>query len=193
MNSSKDNLKASTKRKIIAIMAIITLAGTSAYAGIDNSVYFSKYHQAEGHTLELQGTGIKTMLLFDAFAAAFYQSGDFNGDNLGLFPKRIEVEYFITIPGERLKNYTVSKMKDNVTREEFKQISGKVELLEEYFVDLEPGDRFSLTYIPGLGTKFAHNGELTGIIDGSKFAHALFSVWVGKKPFDKKLKVKIMG
>jgi hypothetical protein len=68
-----------------------------------------------------------------------------------------------------------------------------IQQMGEYFVDLKSGDRFSLTYIPGVGTKFAHNDQVTGIIKGLDFARALFSVWIGKKPFDTHLKEQVLG
>ena len=65
--------------------------------------------------------------------------------------------------------------------------------MRKYFVDLKAGDRFSLTYIPAIGTKFEHNACLVGTIKGRAFARALFSVWIGQKPFDHELKDEVLG
>jgi hypothetical protein len=61
------------------------------------------------------------------------------------------------------------------------------------YEDVKPGDRYSLTYIPGKGTKLALNGEHKGTIEGSEFAAALFSIWLGNKPIDKTFKKQILG
>jgi len=58
---------------------------------------------------------------------------------------------------------------------------------------METGDRYSLTYIPGKGTELALNGEHKGTIEGSEFAAALFSIWLGNKPIDKTFKKQILG
>ena len=60
------------------------------------------------------------------------------------------------------------------------------------YEDVKPGDRYSLTYIPGKGTELALNGEPKGIVEGSEFAAALFSIWLGKKPIDESFKKQIL-
>jgi hypothetical protein len=61
------------------------------------------------------------------------------------------------------------------------------------YVDVQPGDRYSLTYIPGRGTELALNGEPRGVIEGAEFAAALFSIWIGREPIDKSFKNQILG
>jgi len=63
----------------------------------------------------------------------------------------------------------------------------------KYFVDLNPGDRYSLSYIPGKGTKFYYNGKLQGVIPGKEFGRSLFAVWIGNKPFCSHLRYEILG
>ncbi len=183
------------KRKTWQIIFLVTIlsGAANAQAAEINNVRFDNVYTDEGIDMVLQGTGLKSMIFFKAFVAGFYQNGVFDQNNIGRFPKRIEVEYFVSIPAHRMQNYTIDRMKANVSKSEFEAITSEVERMRNYFVDLNPGDRFSLTYIPGVGTKFAHNDQLTGIIKGSDFAHALFSVWLGEKPFDKRLKEQILG
>ncbi len=156
-------------------------------------VNFQETYKDEGISMTLQGTGLKTVVFFKAFVAGFYTDGVDQKVVLGQTAKRIEVEYFVKIPGKKLNNFTIDTMKKNVTNEQFNKIASEVDLMGQYFVDLKPGDRFSLTYIPGVGTKFAHNDQLTGVIKGNDFAKALFSVWIGEKPFDQNLKNQILG
>ncbi|MCA9398424.1 MAG: chalcone isomerase family protein [Candidatus Omnitrophica bacterium] len=182
--------------KILMFVLLVTLFSILSFeaeAAQIQGVNFDEVYKDEGVVMELQGTGLKTMLFFKAFVAGFYQDETYPGEDLGQFPKRIEVEYFVDIPAKKLNNYTVERMKVNTTDTEFQSIIDKVELMADYFVDLKSGDRFSLTYIPGLGTKFAHNGQLVGIIEGEDFAKALFAVWIGQEPFDEKLKEQILG
>ncbi len=182
----------STKVIILLLLHLFTLS-FNAKADDILGVNFDKVYSDEGISLNLQGTGLKTMVFFKAFAAGYYRDDEETQEVLGEFSKRIEVEYFVKIPGKKLNNFTIDTMKDNVTKEEFNAISNEIDLMGKYFVDLKPGDRFSLTYIPGVGTKFAHNNEVTGVIKGNDFAKALFSVWIGENPFDRSLKEKILG
>lgn len=177
---------------IITILFTL-LISVNANAAQIVGVNFEETYKDEGVSMNLQGTGLKTMVFFKAFVASFYKSDGEKQTSLGEFPKRIEVEYFVKVPGKKLTKFTIDTMKDNVTKEELNKIVSEIDLMGKYFVDLKPGDRFSLTYFPGVGTKFAHNDQVTGIIKGNDFAKALFSVWIGEKPFDKNLKNKILG
>jgi hypothetical protein len=61
------------------------------------------------------------------------------------------------------------------------------------YSDVQPGDRYSLTYIPGRGTELALNGEPIGMIQGADFAAAIYAMWLGEKPMNKSFKRQLMG
>jgi len=170
---------------------IFTCHGSAAESGGDK---FNHLRKNEGVIFELKGVGLKKYFFMKAFVAGlYYPKGVSPVDPLEDVAKHLEVEYFVWIPGKRFSHFTVEKMKDNLSREEFERIKKEIGSMEKYFVDLRPGDRFSLTYIPGEGTSFAHNGRIMGVIQGKEFARAIFSTWFGRKPFDSKLKRQILG
>ncbi len=51
----------------------------------------------------------------------------------------------------------------------------------------------ALTYIPGTGTELALNGRPMGVIEGADFAAAIFSLWLGENPYDKRFKNALLG
>ena len=61
------------------------------------------------------------------------------------------------------------------------------------YVDVKPGDRYALTYVPGVGTELAFNGKPRGVIEGADFAAAYFAIWLGPQPLDNSLKEKLLG
>ena len=64
----------------------------------------------------------------------------------------------------------------------------------KFFADpFMKGDEILLVYKPGVGTVFYKNKEKRGVISGAKFKKALFGIWLGDKPADKKLKLKLLG
>jgi hypothetical protein len=193
MKPTNSLMKSAVNTKFFLIISVFLLMASHAKASEVMGVTFAKSFNDEGIHMQLQGTGLKTVAFFKAFAAGFYQFNPENREVVGEVPKRIEVEYFVNIPGKKLNAYTIERIKVNVDQREFERIQDEIKEMAKYFVDLKPGDRFSLTYIPGIGTKFAHNDQLTGIIEGDEFAKALFSVWIGEKPFDKRLKNQILG
>ena len=183
----------SSKIRKATFLIFFLLLSSNVFAQQISGVLFNENYIDQGINMSLQGTGIKSLLFFKAFAAGFYKGQGEESDILGNYPKRIEVEYFVSIPGAKLNNFTIDVMKNNVSPAELELLKDEIKLMGKYFVDLKPGDRFSLTYIPSVGTKFAHNGQLVGIIKGQEFAKALFSVWIGKKPFDSRLKEQVLG
>jgi hypothetical protein len=189
-----NQMKIKVHHQITAIaIALILGFCVPANAADVLGVNFSEEIKDEGVDMELKGTGIKSVVFIKAFVAGFYADENNDPTDLGEFAKRVDVQYFVSIPGKKLNAFTIDSMKDNITDSEFENIMEKVAIMRDYFVDLKPGDRFSLTYIPGVGTKFAHNNELVGVIEGKEFAKAIFSVWVGERPFDKKLRDQILG
>lgn len=187
------NFKKITRGTQLAFLAVGILLSSNSYAAEILGVNFQDTYKEEGINLSLQGTGLKTKFFIKAFVAGFYKSEDIRSNALGKYPKKIEVEYFVSIPAKKMNDFTVKSMKENITQNEFEQIADQISLMSRYFVNLKPGDRYSLTFIPGIGTKFVHNGDLVGTIQGETFAKALFSTWLGNKPFDKKLKKQILG
>ena len=69
----------------------------------------------------------------------------------------------------------------------------RIEYHNSLYENVQPGDRYSLTYIPGKGTELALNGESKGLIEGPDFAAAVFSIWLGPKPISDSFKRQILG
>ncbi len=185
-------MNANTKwiHTIWVTIAIAAWYSPGAAADTAAGVYFPERIVTSGIPMELQGTGVKSVAFIKAFAAALYKE---EGSDLDRGGKKIVVEYFVKIPGRKLNNFTVDSMRDNVSEKVMAELSDELEQMSELFVDLYPGDRFALAYIPGEGTQFLHNNQLRGVIPGETFARALYSVWIGDKPFDEKLKRSILG
>ncbi len=99
-----------------AFMVFCLLVSFKASAAEIAGVTFNKSYYDQGINMALQGTGLKTMLFFKAFVAGFYKGKGNDSDLLGNYPKRIEVEYFVNIPGQKLNNFTLETMKDNITK-----------------------------------------------------------------------------
>jgi hypothetical protein len=137
----------------------------------------------------LKGIGLKTYLKVKVFVAGFYVGEQFQKDNpQGNIPKRLEIAYFYPVPARKLAVETRRRIQLNTTAEEYNAIKKRVDKMDRYFVNLKPGDRYALTYIPEVGTTFSYNGNAVGVIEGADFAKALFAVWIGEKPISQELK-----
>ena len=108
-------------------------------------------------------------------------------------PRRLEIEYFWPIKAEGFAKATVEGISRNVDPETLDQLQGRIDRINGLYEDVEPGDRYSLTYVPGVGTELALNGEPKGVIEGADFSSALFGIWLGEKPLDRSLKKQLLA
>ena len=108
-------------------------------------------------------------------------------------PKRLEIEYFYAIAADGFANATDVGIAANVDTPTFEALKPRIARLNALYRDVRPGDRYALTYLPGVGTELALNGKRLGVIEGADFAVALFSIWLGPKPLDVPLKTQLLG
>ena len=183
--------------KIIFATVLIGLliSGSPLYGTIVSGVVFDKQLRTNQFTLDLRGAGVlRYMVFIKAYAGALYlPQGVGNDQILSDVPKSLEVEYFHPIDGEDFGPATIKGMAQNVGAETVDALRDRIEYHNSLYEDIQPGDRYSLTYIPGTGTILALNGEPKGTIEGADFAAALFSIWLGPEPIDPKFKLALLG
>ena len=181
-------------RLVIAGLLVTILPAVAAAVTIEG-VAFDEERVESNQPLKLRGAGLfRYMLFIKAYAGALYLPEKVPSDKaLADIPKRLEVSYFHPINGEDFGPATISGIQKNVDEETFQRIQPQIELHNSLYVDVKPGDRYALTYIPGQGTTLALNGKDLGIIPGAEFASALFSIWLGSDPISKQFKSDILG
>lgn len=184
-------------RKIAYYLALIGffifLTMPAMAAQIEN-VYFPNEYATGNVELKIRGTGLlRYMVFLKAYVGGLYLPEDVPADAaLSAVPKRLEVEYFHAIKGKDFGPATRKMIAKNVDDQTYQRLQPKIDLHITMYEDVKPGDRYSLTYIPGKGTELALNGESKGIVVGSEFAAALFSIWLGKRPIDESFKKQIL-
>ena len=187
MNS--ENLK-----KLIVIMSFIFVFSTGPEAAKIEGASFRDSITVDNTTLKLTGTGLLRYWGFKAYVGAFYLEEGFTIEEaLSDRAKRIEIEYLRPIKGKDFGPATDKGISENVDVETFKRLRPQIDYHNSLYEDVQPGDRYSLTYIPGKGTELALNGEAKGIIGGAEFASAVFSIWLGPKPINESFKKQILG
>jgi len=185
------------KRKIdiiIIFCAFLSLPYVADAAEIEG-VYFEEVYESGGIRLPVQGTGLfRYMGLFKAYVGAiYYEEGLGPHELLADHAKRLEVEYFHAIAAADFGAATNEIMARNVDQKILVRIRPQIDYHNALYRDVEPGDRYALTYIPGRGTELALNGRPLGIIEGEAFAAALFSMWLGERPMNRSFKEQLLG
>jgi hypothetical protein len=156
---------------------------------------FGQLYETDETVLELRGIGLlRYMGIFKIYTGALYLPPDVNpAQVLDDVPKRLEVKYLRSFQAKDIGPATISGIKNNVDYQTFKQLESRIAYHNSLYEDVEPGDRVSLTYIPAMGTILEINGKVKGSIEGPDFAEALFSMWLGDKPFDSGFKRALLG
>lgn len=181
-----------TFRLVVCLLSIF-LVQEAAFAervrieGVD----FERTVTVRDTSLELHGVGLlRYRVVFRAYVGALYLAPNASLDALrsGDSPIRLELEYFWPIAGKEFGPAAAPYLQDNLTAEEYERIRARAEQLGALYRDVEPGDRYALTYIPGVGTELALNGKPIGVIEGDDFATAYFRVWLGERPIDRRFR-----
>ncbi len=183
---------------LITIIFISTFSLAPAAQAVNTeieSIYFGREYRQGEVVLPLQGTGLFRYLgLFKAYVGAIYYDAETDEQELlDNRPKRLEIYYFYPIKGEYFGKATNRMIARNVDQETLARIRPQIDYHNSLYRDVQPGDRYALTYIPGRGTELALNGESLGIIEGEAFASALFAMWLGENPMDDAFKEQLLG
>jgi len=183
-------------KKLILIF-LVTIFAVSTYAASDTGdVNFQDTYITDSGELHLNGAGLRKKFVIKVYAAALYlleksetAQSIIEADKPmvirmvmiyeGVSPEKISKSYF-----EGFEN----NMGDIAPYE-----VRLAELCSWFTEDSKTGDIYDISYEPERGTSLIINGERKGTIQGLDFKKAMFSVWLGESPADKKLKKALLG
>lgn len=174
------------------VLALLTGAGTAGADEIDG-VAFAQQVTVGRTSLGLRGTGLLRKFLIKGYVAGLYLADDVpSASVLSDVPKRLEIEYFRSIAADAFAKAGDEYIARNVDEPTLLRLRPRLDQLNALYREVEPGDRYSLTYIPNWGTELALNGKPLGRIPGADFAAAVFSIWLGDQPMDEPLKRRLL-
>jgi len=179
-------------------LAAAFLSEQSARAAEIEGVRFLDGLSVGAADLRLHGTGLLRYRVFiKGYVAALYLGESFDGEAtprsvLADVARRLEIEYFWAIPAEKFANATVEGISRGTDPATFASLRSSIDRINELYQDVQPGDRYALTYVPGIGTELALNGRRLGVVEGADFSAALFSIWIGDEPLDVSLRKQLL-
>jgi hypothetical protein len=137
---------------------------------------------------------LRYRVFIKAYVAALYLGdGVAASEVLSDVPKRLEIEYFWAISAPDFATATNRGIGANVAPEVFDRLRPRIERLNALYENVEPGDRYALTYRPGKGTELALNGRPLGTVEGDDFAAAVFAIWLGENAIDASLRDRLLA
>jgi hypothetical protein len=157
---------------------------TPVCAGEIEGVVFDDTSVVGDRRVELAGVALLRYRIFiKAYVGALYlESGIGTGRVLEDVPKRLVLHYRYTIPGDGFGPAAEEILATNFSPGELAPLRDRLARLHALYQTVHPGDRYTLTYIPGVGTELALNDRSLGVMEGADFAAAYFSIWLGEEP-----------
>lgn len=186
-------------KRLLSIMVLtltIFVAANGAAGSVTvGDVTFPKTITVFDTSLQLKGAGVLTYLRFiKAYAGAFYlpTAAAYRADSRPL-PRRLELSYYRAISAADFDTATRQKVAGNVDAETLSRLAARLDRFCAAYRDVEPGDRYALTFIPGRGTELSLNGVPLIRISGADFADAVFAIWLGGNPIDTEFRDTLLG
>jgi hypothetical protein len=182
------------KTAIPMVLFLLTFLGLRVNAATIEGVTFADRYQAGTTALTLNNVGLlRYRVIFKGYVAALYLGDGVRPEEvLADVPKRLELEYFWSIAGADFGKAAEKILADNFSAAQLDAFRSRLDRLNTWYENVKPGDRYALTYLPGVGTELALNGRAKGVIEGADFAAAYFAIWLGAKPLDASLKAQLL-
>ncbi|MCX5740179.1 MAG: chalcone isomerase family protein, partial [Proteobacteria bacterium] len=175
-------------RALVLVVATALLDARPAIAsGVEvGNVNFSEQAGSGSSKLDLHGAGVlRYRGLIRAYAAALYLAPGAAAERaLEDVPKRLEIEYFWSLQAEDFASAADELLARIEPADRLAALRGRLRYFHARYEDIEPGDRYALTYFPGVGTELSKNGRSLAVVEGSDFAAAYFAMWLGDDPID---------
>ena len=181
---------------LAAFVALLALAFAPlpARAMTVEGVTFATEVRIGDATVPLRNAALlRYLFVVKAYVAALYLPADVTPEQaLADVPKRLEISYLVAIRGEDFDKGAAPVLRRNLSPAELKRLQERLDRLNAAYLDVQPGDRYALSYYPGRGTELSLNGTPLVTIEGADFAAAYFGVWLGREPIDADLKKSLL-
>jgi len=184
--------------KTLAMFLLLTLPAGLYAAGGEKTlkgVSLPLSIELNGKTLELNGMGLRTKIVFKVYVGGLYLEKP-SRDGLAIASseqvKCMELSFLRAVDGADVAKAIAEGFANNAGAS-LPALKERIARFGKLIPDVKKGDRLIFLYRPGTGLEVLANGKTAGTIEGKDFSDALFRVWLGEKPADKALKNGLLG
>lgn len=188
-------LRLNRSKSILSVGLVLVLAAPQSLPSAEiEKVKFAENHLIDDVRLDLANVALmRYKVVIKAFVAALYlEKGATTGEALDDVGKRIEIEYFWALKGVDISKAADEVLAKNLSAKQIQRLRPRIDRMNRLYVDVKPGDRYTLTYLPGAGTTLSLNGKTLGVVPGKDFASAYFTIWLGRQPMDVPLRDQLL-
>jgi Chalcone isomerase-like len=183
-----------------ALAACCLLPVTSAAEVSVSGVKYEEATDLRGNRLHLNGAGTRYRGPFKVYTLGLYLGRKAATPEEALAipgAKRISVTMLREIDAGELGKLFIRSVEDNMDRVPLSKLIPGLLRMSQIFSDhkkLQPGDNFTIDWVPGSGTVISVRGVPQGEpFKEPEFYAALLRIWLGPAPADWKLKESLLG
>jgi len=180
--------------KLAVVVVALILAG-GAQAREKAGITLPDTLTIDGKALTLNGLGLRTKVMFKVYVAGLYLEKATDDPATVIASdqvKRVEMVMLRNLGRGKITDAIENGFEKN-SKDKLPSLKARLESFSQAIEDLKTGDKLTITYQPGKGTKVQSQSGKNIVIDGKDFADALFAVWFGKEPADADLKTGMLG
>lgn len=146
-------------------------------------------------TLQLNGAGVRRVLMFMPYAAALYLEHPTRDAREVITHDQAKVVQLVLL-SDLTKVQIEWAFKNAVERnagERLPAVQERLKTLYGHVRDAKKGETVTLTYVPGEGTRFVTGEGDIAPLPGADLAEAMLGIWFGPLPVDGPLKAAMLG
>ncbi|KXX69688.1 hypothetical protein AVL50_12400 [Flammeovirga sp. SJP92] len=174
-------------------MSVVTV---SAQTTEISDVVLQNSVQEDGTQLQLNGAGVRSKYFLSLYVGSLYLPGKSSDANKILYSsdmKMIQLDIISSlITAEKMEETVRAGFKNSLGGDTSSLQSEIDSFIAVFGEEIEVGDIFKFV-TSGQELKAYKNGKLLTTVTGAEFQRALFGIWLGNKPADKKLKNLMLG
>jgi hypothetical protein len=193
-------MRKTTVRLLAAGAMALAIATAGAQPVEVEGVKLEPTAQVGAATLQLNGAGVRTRVVFKVYVAGLYvprKAGDAAALLAQTGPRRVAITMLRDVEADSFSEALVDGLKKNHSEAQLAAMKAQVDALIANLKavgEAKKGDAIHFEYLPDAGTRITVNGQLRGsAIPGEDFFSAVLRIWIGDKPADSGLKKGLLG
>lgn len=185
------------KQAIFAFLLMVTsMVTVSAQTTEISDVTLQNTIEVDGATLHLNGAGVRSKYFLSLYVGSLYLTNKASDANKILYStdvKMIQLDIISSLITAEKMEETVKEGFKNSLGGDTSSLQSEIDSFISVFKEeIEVGDVFKFE-TNGTSLKAYKNDKLLTTVESEDFQRALFGIWLGNKPADKKLKGLMLG
>lgn len=184
------------KRLLVIILAVLMMSPIAAAKQV-GKVTLPDSLMAGNDKLLLNGAGFRKKLFIKVYAGGLYlMQKDTDPQKIVDADVSMGIRMHFVYDGVSSKKLIKGWNEgfNNATGGNIAPIKAEIDKFNSFFTEeAKKNDIYDIIYIPDRGVSVFMKGKLKGTIKGIEFKKAVFGIWLGEKPADKKLKKGMLG